>query len=586
MSTTNHVRVSNIPLFDSTSIYIRGFWELTRAMKKAGWKVKASSNGSLKDTTGDPQQDRWNATGIVTNAGAAAASIATPTRGRATVTGLTGIVASDKGRFLSITGGASAVNNHWHQIEEVLSSTSVRIDARQFAVAADANNGALTWSILDPTAEGVSGWIGISPACWWCAQGPSILRVPFTSGSSGTFKRGENLVQTTTGAEGELVGYTYYNGTGWLVVVPRLRGSITPNTAHGWETGNLITGGVSGATVTQVGVATEFFSEVVIAKPAGLQNTVQIFAQIATTGLFSSLASSAGCTATVLPGGGGTGNTFPSVGAWVTWGTGTLPSQGVDISAHSFLGDALANAHVICVDAIPEQGYSADGSWTLVHFKHEFVNVSFDASRPINSIAMYGFHRLNDTEDGDVSLYSSVSPGGSKSLTVDSATSAGGAVSSFSTALNQGSYYAAATTDLTTYVKYAGFTYTSSSNSFAARNFTITSLFATQTTVQLQNTRQHYYSRVQSSANPNMRAREKVWLTGGSARVYKGSFKWLYWVNGGRLGDVFEGDPGWAQLSYGGGVGGGLNSTAMAGGGALVVGPHDGTPWLPNLAGG
>jgi hypothetical protein len=34
-------------------------WELTRAMKKAGWTYKASSDGSTKDTTGTAANDKW-----------------------------------------------------------------------------------------------------------------------------------------------------------------------------------------------------------------------------------------------------------------------------------------------------------------------------------------------------------------------------------------------------------------------------------------------------------------------------------------------------------------------------------------------
>ena len=88
---------------------------------------------SEKVTNADPGLDPWGA-GIVTNAGAAAASVAAPVRGRALVTGLSGIVAADKGRFLVLSGSVPAANNHHHQIEEVVDATSVRIDARTFSV--------------------------------------------------------------------------------------------------------------------------------------------------------------------------------------------------------------------------------------------------------------------------------------------------------------------------------------------------------------------------------------------------------------------------------------------------------------------
>jgi hypothetical protein len=585
MATTNHVRISNIPILGSTTNHFRGFWELTRGLKKAGWKYKASSDGTTKETTGDPALDKWNSATAVTNAGAAAASIATPTRGRSTITGLTGIVAADKGRFLVISGGASAANNHWHQIEEIVSSTSVRVDARQFALVSDANNGSLTWAIIDSTTELFSGFATPNAIGWWVAQGPSVLKIPITSASTGTFRRGENLVQATTGAEGQLVGYTYYNGAGWLVVAPRLRG--TGSGQHGWDTANLITGSKSGATVTQVGTAIDYVTEATFIKPAN-QTSIQVFVQTVdrsgeSAQLFSVLATSAGCTATVHPGGGGTGNAFPTI-AWVMWGTGTTAGTGVRIDANAFSA-ALVNAHVICVDAIPEQNYSADGSWSLIYFRPEDRNTGYSINDPVNSALLYGFQRLNDTEDGEVSLYLSMTPGAQKTITTNGRTNGGSALSATISLTDPCSFYVANSIDSTATTRYAGWKSRGlTADTFS--EFTVAALFPNQSITILQQARTGYYSRMISSANPVMRAREKVWLTGGSARMYKGSFRWLYWVNGGRLGDVFGSDPAWVQLSNGGGTSGGQALLAAAGGGALVVGPHDGTPWLPNLAGG
>lgn len=307
--TVNNVIIPNFPVVSTTNIF-NTIWKLTRAMKKAGWKYMSSSDGVTKDSSADPANDKW-LSNTTTNPGASAASIATPSRGRALVTGLSGIVSTDKGKFLLISGAATAANNHMHQIEEIISSTSVKIDARTFAVASDANNGALTWSIIDPTGGAYPSVTLAAAQCWWNARGPSTLKIPITSavvlGSSGfAFIRGENVVQTTTGAEGEIVGYVFDGvSTGYIVVAPRLRG--TGSDPYGWGTGNLITGALTGATVTQVGTTLEYRSEVVIAKAANETSGIIAFGNFEPVGdnaqMFSVLAGQAQATATVFPGG-------------------------------------------------------------------------------------------------------------------------------------------------------------------------------------------------------------------------------------------------------------------------------------------
>ena len=566
MPTVNHVRRT---LYIGNTTGFRGFWEFTKTMRKAGWKYKASSDGTAKETTGDPALDKWGATGqATTNAGAAAASIATPTRGRATVTGLTGIVAADKGRFLVITGGATAANNHFHQIEEIISSTSVRIDARNFAVAADASNGSLTWSIYDPLGEQFSAYTAPNAIGWWVGQGPSVLKIPITAASTGAFKRGENIVQASTGAEGELVGYTYYNAVGWLVVAPRLRGTGTG--AHGWDTGNLITGSKSGATVTQVGTAIDYVHEICIIKPAN-QTQIQIFfiqvdKAAESAELFSTLATAAGCTATVHPGGGGTGNAFPTH-AWVAYGTNSTPGTAVNII--NVTGNIAVAGLIVCVDAIPEQNYSADGSIAL-NFSAYYNNV---ASNQQSGGPLYGLQRLNDTEDGEISLYVSCAQFGTKALNTPNRLSSGTALNIttmnmlsfyFMDALAPGSNYAG---------PFAGWRGRSLSGE-AFTEFMVLAAKLSQSSFYPQRDAAVWAQVMLASANPLIRPREKIWLTSyGNARMYKGSLRWLYWVNGGFLFDVYGGDPGWVQIAYPG-----QDTPNNWGGGAMVLGPHDGSP--------
>jgi len=550
MSTTNNVRLNNL-----APSALQGWptWmiSLVRALKKSGWKFKASGDGTTKVSNGNPALDQVAGAGTTTNAGAAAASIAAPTRGRATITGLTGIVAADKGRFLLISGASTGANNNQHQIEEVLSSTSVRIDARQFAVASDASNGALTWSILDPTTTAAATSAAV---LWWCGQGPSILRIPFTVAATGNFIRGENITQTSTGAEGELLGYTFSAGVGYLNVAPRLRG--TGSGVYGWDTGNAVSGANSGATLTQNGTALEYVHELVFAKPTAATEIAQLlighFETVADSAeMFSFCATQAGCTATVHPGGGGTGNAF-GAHAWVAWGAGTAPGSGVPIQANT-----AVRGHVICVDAIPEQNYSADGSWALIY--------SFVASGNPDGFSLLGLQRLNDIEDADFSPYVSINHGGVKTLYGQNRTSAG-AVPTIT--LSQGGLQ----------MLQVGTTRTCL-NGWRRRALTSESfeefepciLQGIQSASFIQNLNTIDVTRIATSPDSTSRVREPIWVISArlGGKVFKGTFKWIYLFAGEQATDVFGTDPAWVQTG-----------NIMPG---TIIGPHDGTAWVLNL---
>jgi hypothetical protein len=408
MPTINNVFAPNYQALGYTGgVAFDRLWKLSRSLKKAGWKYLASSNGSSKNpSVGSPTAatDLWNQTpgvvGPITNnspLGLGTGSIAAPTRGRATITGLTGIVASDKGRFLEFTNATTSSNNNPFQIEEVISSTSVRVDARSIPISADANNGLLQWVIRDPMGETYPTGLD-SVACWWLAQGPSFLRIPITAtpvaGPSGyVFLRGENIVQTTTGAEGEIRG-VYFDSTtntGYLAVYPRLRG--TGSGVYGWDTTNVITGSLTGSTVTQNGTAIEYRHELVIFKSTNTTHaavSIGYFDPVAdASDMFSAKVSAVGCTATNAPGYGGTGNSYPTF-AWAMHGS------NVTSPAHQLIGSSgsvVGNAQIIAVDCIEEQNYSADGSFILAVGDYNITG------------GRYGglvFMAVDDGEDGDL----------------------------------------------------------------------------------------------------------------------------------------------------------------------------------------
>jgi len=328
MATINNVILPNVAKGPGNEDWWPQIWALTRAMKKAGWKVLASSDGTTKTNSDDPALDEWGA-GVTTGVSGTDGTLGATAGGRITFTAGSGtpFTSSDKGRFLSITGGAVAANNHYHQIEEVTSNTVVRLDARRTAFtptdSGETNNGSLNYEVFDPTTETVAGGLATVRA-WLLMQGPSTIKIPIgaapaVGGTSGvTFMRGENVTQATTNAEGEILGWVYDadTTTGYLVVLPRIIGTGTD--PYGWDDTYTITGDSSGSTVDQDGDALEYRQQVVFTKTTD-QNQGWLFHQCIepvgeSADSFKTLAAAAGCTATIQPGGGGTSNDFPAIG--------------------------------------------------------------------------------------------------------------------------------------------------------------------------------------------------------------------------------------------------------------------------------
>lgn len=549
MATTNHVVVPNYAPVDSSNIFNQ-FWKLTRALKKAGWKYVASGNGTAYDIAMDPALDKWGA-GTISNVGAAAASIGAPARGRAIVTGLTGIVSTDKGKFLSIIGSGTPANNHYHQIEEVLSATSVAIDARNFAVVADA--GPLTWDIRDPLGEAyLSGLSG--SAAWWCARGPSIIKIPITvaptpGGSGYTFIRGENIVQATSGFEGEIIGYVFDTvlSAGYLVVAPRLRGTgagvqgITNGTP-----GPAFTGSTSGASVVINGTSQEFRHEIVIWKAAN-QTAGLIF-----VGFFDTVADAtdawsdptklATASASAPP------SSYPNY-AWTVWGSGTAVGN-----AQAWRGlnsaNPIGNAQLMCADAIPEQNHSADGSWILAH-----AAITNGVGGGYNGFA---FQRCDDSEEGDVHPYVTMATsGGLTALYGNLRTSAGSQTSSgvgvcFDTYWNSYTYG-------TGHVIWRGWRKRGlAGDSSGSQDLEMACIQARQS----NNTGSPQYGvalsinyadaeRVSTApVNHPAKVREPIWImsTQQNRKCRKGTLRWMFLVPGGNGNDTYE-SKAWVQLS-------------------------------------
>ena len=242
----------------------------------------------------------------------------------------------------------------------------------------------------DPLLDTAPAW---TTAGWWCCEGAPVLKIPITSAPTGNFLRGENVKQATTNAEGEILGVVIdaAGTTGYLVILPRVNGSGTGK--KGWQTSYVITGDSSGATVTHNGTAVLYVHQIVFWKGAATNLTGSIYCQcVDETGesanLFSGLMGSA--TVAIAPGGGGAGNTFPTI-AYAAFGTGGSAAHHSWTRMNATTG--YGRAQMAAVNATAGSGVSADGTFWIV-----FANPNLNSG----TYGFFGFMRVDDGEDGDI----------------------------------------------------------------------------------------------------------------------------------------------------------------------------------------
>ena len=545
-----------IPNFDlvSSSNTFNSVWKLTRAMKKAGWIYKSSGNGPQKETTGssvadlwggnvDPNTDTYSAMGTTTTGGSQSLP---PAGGILNVASTTSFPTS--GAILVATSA-----NGW----QTVSYTGTT--ATSFTGCTGGTGTAPITSPVGGSAINMDGYLA-----WWNAQGPSTLKIPIstaqTTGSLGNFIRGENISQAVTQAQGELLGYLFDPtpasggaGTGYLVVMPRVDGyGADP---HGWDHSHVITGSISGATITPSSTAIEFVREVVFWK----QNTVSsgaVYYQCVdgyiseTTSRFSSLATSAGCNGFTAPGGGGTNNGFPVPGSIVIAGTGgatTFDNWFHGASNPTNLGRAL----FIATSASYAANTSADGSFTIA--------VGYPPSGSSGAFIGFMFTRVDSQEDGDIDPYVWYAPVNSTVYTV-SRTSV---VSSFAGATNN--YWdpnaAGNTVNFFQFWRRRG--RFDAVDAFQNGTVGLTTVINAGLAVSQTLTDRE---KVANTFN-DIYSLEDVWCVSTNIfqKTRKGICRWLKAVQGGNGCDLY-GNRTWLQLAHAGGAGYGL-----------VVGPWDGS---------
>lgn len=390
-------------------------WQWMRRMQKAGYWLRASSNGTTKVVSDDPTAHAVLLPSNTANVGAAASITAVevhPYGYLMTLMGLTGLVAptvtggNSEGCFLTISGAATGANNGTFQTYEIVSATSAKVLVRSGTpVAGDANNGAISWQEKDPVGSQTYTFGG---AMWWvCFEGMETYQICFSSEPAGTFVSGEILTQATSGATGEFLGRVWdpLTSKGWMIVMPRM---------GAWNATNVITGGTSGATATPTAVH-KFRRQFVYTKGSASNNWLGsgwygIYRDSSANQLaelWSTKAAHAACTATVAPGASTTaGNRFRNStatwGCYVTRCRNNLTENGVTALVHAngiicdTLGGASSSngrAQVSVANIMPGATRSADGTaWVI----HGYTLAAFGGA-----LAMHGWFRIDGGEEGE-----------------------------------------------------------------------------------------------------------------------------------------------------------------------------------------
>jgi len=379
-----------------------------RIVSQTGTSVVIFNPGAIAETGSSAVV--WTEKHGGSSASVTASGTAGAIRGRSIITGLTGMVApttaplnrGSVGNRLTFLGAATGANNGNFMITRVISVTSVEVD--NASATTDVNNGAIIWSETSPTTQVYATHLqgGTGTGAWINLQGPSIMKIPVgTNVATGTFLKGEVINETTSGAQGVILGVCpdTVTGFGYVVVEPRLSGS--GGGVRGWSiAADTITGATSGATIAVPNptVPVEYVHEIVFWKNVAASGHcyVQVVDGVGESVYrFSTLAGNAGTTATICPG-GATG-TFPLMG-WVMWGTGASNAASTG-SVNWHLATAQTNLglfHVMCANCIEGAGVSMDGSWIIAQGQPSTTPGTYTGS---------AFMRCDDCEDGDVAPY-------------------------------------------------------------------------------------------------------------------------------------------------------------------------------------
>ncbi len=505
----------------------------------------------------------WNPSGVVENTSALAwtervsgtgASISASVGDEATLTGLSNLTTTiSPGHLITITNASNGANNGTFRVASVISSTSCKIKHSTAVL----ESGTLIWVENAPTSDTYPTFT--SPTAWINLQGPSTMKLPISGPSTGNFVRGENITQTSSGAQGELVGYLWDTATsqGYLVVMPRLSG--TGGGPRGWTSGitDTITGSISNATVTTFSTPIEFVREFVFWKGSATLAAgwiaYQCIDQSAENSIrFSTLAgSAAGVTASVAPAGGGTGNAFPTAGTMMC--IGATVSSVTNWDMQSTTPSVYGRQQVIAVNAIGTTNVSADGTFFMVMGRPDLGS---------QLCSGWSFQRLDNSEDGDVDPYIWYQGGGN------------GNYAGSRTTITQ-----SANTDMWSYL--GGNFQSSQGRGFRRRGFSTFDAWQQFTMGgvigEINNNNNSYWSLNINGSDPDSiacafsptKVREPIFVLSIQLgqKMRKGTCRWMFATGGGNNMDTYDNRT-WVQVAS--------QTGGSAGRGPFIIGPWDG----------
>jgi hypothetical protein len=258
---------TNYPIPSPTNVFST-VWKLTRMMKAAGWLVLASSNGTTIDASGTQANDLWGGNADPTvdsytsvSTTAAAGGVTLP-QAAILVTSTVGFPAS--GTF------SIATSLGWQTVAYT-STTGTAFQGCTGGTGTIANGNAIASGSTKIGMDQVAAWIVLS--------GPTTIKIPLSVNPTGTFLRNETVTQTSSGAEGEILGYVWdaVGSSGWAVIQPH---TGTFDNVH------TVTGATSGATLTPPGTATTTTNSGAVTLPQGTV-TVGATTGFPTSGSFS-----------------------------------------------------------------------------------------------------------------------------------------------------------------------------------------------------------------------------------------------------------------------------------------------------------
>ncbi len=389
----------------------------------------------------------------------------------------------------------------------------------------------------DPSADTYPTGLD-SVSAWWLATGPATVKVPVSSNSTGTFLRGEKVTQATSGAEGEILGFMYDTATvanSFLNILART------GTFNGTD---VITGASSGATITATATPTVYTAEVLFWKAANTgSGTIYTSRARAAEASLVDLTGASGCTATVAPGGGGTGNSFPTLAAAIL-GAGGSATHVIWFGTASI---GSPKAQVVATNVTGATGVSPDGTFWLM---------SGNVAAGAGASSGFGYFRLDDTEEGDLDPFVWQSSGGFSSYSRTSVPSAGyndkWSNNNSMYVANYGLFFGwrrrgFATGDDSTYYSTAALNYLTGVGSVLLNTFATVETVACHT--------------------QTIKVREPVWVAPYSSvlKHRKGTLRWFQYVPTGAAYDLWDTKT-WVQV---------FAATSTYPG--IILGPWDGT---------